>query len=269
MSEGFQLDAEGKITAATSFLMIHHALRRDAVRFPHALAALNPHDAEQAQRLAGHWKLYHWALADHSENEDDSLFPLVTSRAGELAPVMAELEKDHADLDRELEEITRQMERLPEADAIEAARAATERLHTHLERHLALEEKHIVPVLVDRVRPEEIAGGQGGGGRGQSGGPGGGPQGPGGGPQGPGGGPQGPGGAQDGDGGAYRPPTWLVSAWTDEGLDRAVTEAVLAALPPKFQQQMGAALVGWRTDYHRLVAEVWRDVPADLAPEAP
>ncbi|MDT0461967.1 hemerythrin domain-containing protein [Streptomyces gibsoniae] len=248
MSEGFQLDAEGKITAATSFLMIHHALRRDAVRFPHALAALNPHDAEQAQRLAGHWKLYHWALADHSENEDDSLFPLVTSRAGELAPVMAELEKDHADLDRELEEITRQMERLPEAGAIEASRAATERLRAHLDRHLALEEKHIVPVLVDRVRPEEIAGGQGGG---------------------PGGGPQGPGGAQDGVGGAYRPPTWLISAWTDEGLDPAVTDAVLAALPPKFQEQMGAALVGWRTDYHRLVAEVWRDVPADLAPEAP
>ncbi|MFJ5533334.1 hemerythrin domain-containing protein [Streptomyces sp. NPDC093261] len=255
MSEGFQLDAEGKITAATSFLMIHHALRRDAARFPHALAALNPHDAEQAQRLAGHWKLYHWALADHSENEDDSLFPLVTSRAGELAPVMTELEEDHADLDRELEEITRQMERLPQADAIQAARAATERLLAHLDRHLELEEKHIVPVLVDRVRPEEIAGGQGGGGRGQGGGPG--------------GGPQGPGGAQDGDGGAYRPPTWLISAWTDEGLDPVVTDAALAALPPKFQEQMSAALVGWRADYHRLAGEVWRDVPADLAPKTP
>ncbi|MEU6368918.1 hemerythrin domain-containing protein [Streptomyces sp. NPDC046931] len=255
MSEGFQLDAEGKITAATSFLMIHHALRRDAARFPHALAALNPHDTEQARRLAGHWKLYHWALADHSENEDDSLFPLVTSRAGDLASVMAELEEDHADLDRELDEITRQMERLPEAGAIEAARAATERLQAHLDRHLAQEEKHIVPVLVDRVRPEEIAGGQGGGGRGQGGGPG--------------GGPQGPGGARGGDGEAYQPPTWLISAWTDEGLDPAVTDAALAALPPKFREQMGPALAGWRADYHRLVGEVWRDVPAQLAPKAP
>ncbi|MFF1720353.1 hemerythrin domain-containing protein [Streptomyces sviceus] len=246
MSAGFELDAEGKITAATSFLMIHQALRRDAARFPLALAALKPQDTEQAERLAGQWRLYHWVLADHSENEDDSLFPLVASRAESLSPVLAEMEKDHAVLDRELAEITSQMERLPAPEAIAAAQAAAARLAAHLDAHLAEEERHIVPVLVDRIRPEELAGGRGGGG-----------------PQG--GGPQGGGGDPE----AYRPPTWLVSAWTDEGLDPAVTDAVIAALPPKFQEQMGQKLAGWRADYHRLVSEVWRDVPAELAPQAP
>ncbi|MFD9908779.1 hemerythrin domain-containing protein [Streptomyces sp. NPDC059063] len=248
MSAGFALDAEGKITAATSFLMIHHALRRDAARFPHALAALKPQDTEQAARLAEHWRLYHWVLTDHSENEDDSLFPLVASRDGSLSSVLAEIEADHAVLDRELAGITAQMERLPAADAIAAARAATGRLESHLDAHLAEEERHLVPVLVDRVRPEELGGGKGGGG------------------------PQGDEGAPQGDGGApvaYRPPTWLVSAWTDEGVDAAVTDAVIAALPPKFQEQMGRQLAGWRADYQRLAGEVWRDVPAALAPQAP
>lgn len=244
MSTDFQLDDQGRVTAATSFLMIHQALRRDAERFTRALAVLDPKNTEQAALLNEHWQLFAWVLADHSENEDTSLFPLALSRAPELAESLGAIEHEHVEIDASLEETTRLMADLGTPAAVEAARAATVRLAELLGRHLDLEEKHIVPVLVDRIRAEELAGGQGKGGQGKGGGQG--PSGPGGGKGGPGVGP-----------GADEPPMWLVSAWTEEGVSREVVNALIAALPPKFAPQMAESLPGWRAQYQELTARVW------------
>ncbi|MFD7907122.1 hemerythrin domain-containing protein [Kitasatospora sp. NPDC057904] len=250
MSTEFQLDDQGRITAATSFLLVHHALRRDAERLPRALAALDPRDTAQAALLNDRWRLFEWVLADHSENEDASLFPLALSRAPELAEPLDGIEQEHEELDARLKEIGRLMADLTTPEAVATARAATERLAGLLGRHLDREEKHIVPVLVDRIRPEELAGGQGKGGPGA--GPGAGP-----GKGGPGGG---PGRAGQGGPGAGEPPRWLVSTWTEEDVDPVVVDALIAALPPAFAEQMAGALPGWREQYRDLNARVWAQI---------
>ncbi|MFJ2578133.1 hemerythrin domain-containing protein [Kitasatospora aureofaciens] len=238
MSTDLQLDDQGQVTAATSFLMVHHALRRDAERFPRALAALDPQDAEQAGLLRDRWRLFEWVLADHSENEDTSLFPLALTQAPELAEPLRGIEHEHEELDAQLKEITRMMADLTTAEAVAAARAATDRLSELLGRHLDREEKHLVPVLVDRIRPEELAGGQGKGGQGKGG----------------------PGKGGPGRQGADEPPRWLVSTWTEEGADPAVVDALIAALPPAFAAQMADALPGWRAQYRELTARVWAQI---------
>ncbi|MEV7024845.1 hypothetical protein, partial [Kitasatospora sp. NPDC093558] len=118
--------------------------------------------------------------------------------------------------------------------AVATARAATERLAGLLGRHLDREEKHIVPVLVDRIRPEELAGGQGGKG--------------------------GPGQGGQGRPGVGEPPRWLVSTWTEEGVDAVVVDALIAALPRAFAEQMAGALPGWRNQYRDINARVWAQI---------
>ncbi|MGW3124507.1 hemerythrin domain-containing protein [Streptomyces sp. NPDC001107] len=229
MQTDFALDADGNVTAATMFLMVHHALRRDLERLPKALAALDPKDTRQARLLAEHWQLYRWALMDHSVNEDDILFPLVLERAPQIAPALEAIEQDHEGLEAQLDEVSRLLQDLSTPEAIGVARATAEELEEFLGRHLDAEEEHIVPVLVDRITPGELRERQG-----QE--------------------------TSDKMKDFEEPPMWLVVTWSEEGVPREVSDAVVAALPPHFRDQMAEAFPQWRAEYADLAAKVWSGV---------
>ncbi|WP_043264787.1 hemerythrin domain-containing protein [Streptomyces sp. CT34] len=226
MENDFQLDGRGNATAATMFLMIHHALRRELGRFPKALDILDPLDVQQAALLAEHWRLFCWVLTDHSENEDNVLFPLVLSRAAELAPVLKEIELEHEALDAQMAAVSEHMENLSTPAAISSARTASAEFAVSLGRHLDLEERHIVPTLVERIEPSELAPGEGENDK------------------------------EDLD----EPPMWLVVTWSEEGVPSEVSKAVVAGLPPHFQAHMNQVLPEWRAEYQDLIARIWRGV---------
>src|SRR5687768_1764010 len=88
------LGPDGRPTPTTFFLAVHHALRRDAHRFPAAIrAGVDP------VAIAGHWARYRAILVGHHEHEDELLFPLVRADHPELTAVVDRLAADHAALD--------------------------------------------------------------------------------------------------------------------------------------------------------------------------
>ncbi|HMG40872.1 MAG TPA: hemerythrin domain-containing protein [Acidimicrobiales bacterium] len=134
------LDPDGRPTPVTLFLAIHHALRRDAHRFPVALRA-----ATDLPRVARHWDQYREILVFHHDQEDALLFPQVLAEAPELAGVVEQLAADHHSLDDLLVRVDAACAALPAGAAACADLVA--HLATVLGRHLDLEEEHLVPVM--------------------------------------------------------------------------------------------------------------------------
>ncbi|WP_454851751.1 hemerythrin domain-containing protein [Promicromonospora soli] len=91
------------------------------------------------------------ALTGHHRSEDATLFDVVLAAEPDLAPVVAELKRDHSMLDQLLGELERaarsgadQGELLRHLDGIEAV----------METHFRFEEKKLVGVLDGADRPE-------------------------------------------------------------------------------------------------------------------
>ncbi len=137
------LDAAGRPTPATTFLLVHRALRRDLARFGPALRAARG-DAEQRARVVGHWRDVEAALDAHHAQEDAALFPALLEAEPSLAPVLAQLDSQHAALDAALAGLRTAFE----AGDDTAAADALDELANDLDGHLALEEEHLVPVML-------------------------------------------------------------------------------------------------------------------------
>jgi len=134
------LGPDGRPTPTTFFLTVHHALRRDAHRFPAAVrAGVDP------AAIAGHWSRYRAILVGHHEHEDELLFPAMRSAHPELAGVLDELAADHEALD----DLLAEADAAYAAIAVEAGQAAevAERLADVVGRHLDREEEHLAPAM--------------------------------------------------------------------------------------------------------------------------
>lgn len=211
-------------TSATNFLLVHRALRRDLARFPQAVRHLPAHDGAQARRIVDHWRLVRGALDAHHAAEDERLFPALLASEPALADVLAVLDGQHAALDGALAAIESALAELPGLAGPRAAELLAA-FAADLASHLALEEEHLVPVML------------------RSPGPGGGPGG-------------GMSGGAERSNGAGADQGWLL-AWGAEGLDDATLTAVLRGLPPGVAEQVPT----WRRDHDRVVRAVWRDLP--------
>ncbi|WP_283133351.1 hemerythrin domain-containing protein [Rhizohabitans arisaemae] len=144
------LDSAGEVTPASMFLLIHHGLRRDAARYPAAVAALGPADGEAAAELAGSWAFYADMLDRHHRLEDDLIFPLLLAEEPALAGVLARLDAEHHELDVLLAEVARVLPALPEPGGVREGVALFTRLKDLLDAHLDTEEEHLVPVMNER-----------------------------------------------------------------------------------------------------------------------
>jgi len=134
------VDPAGRPTPTTLFLTIHHALRRDAHRFPAAVrGGVDP------AAVAAHWSWYRAVLVEHHETEDERLFPPVLAGFPELAPTVEQLAADHHSLDDLLAELDAAFAALP-AHADTCA-GLCERLAAVLDRHLDREEEQLVPLM--------------------------------------------------------------------------------------------------------------------------
>lgn len=146
------LGPDGRPTSASTFLVVHGALRRDLARFPAAVRHL-AQDLEEA-RLAAfrhHWKGYRDILDAHHEQEDKVLFPELWALAPGLGDLLDVLAAKHAELTGLLDTVSGWVEQLPE-EANQAA-AAFEELAEFLVFHLDTEEAHLVPVMLSSLEP--------------------------------------------------------------------------------------------------------------------
>jgi len=128
----------------TLFLAIHHALRRDAHRFPVALRAAAGDD-ERLAAIARHWDEYRTILVHHHDQEDTLLFPQVLVEEPGLAGTVEQLAADHHSLDDLLAQVDSAFAHLPAAAGACADLCA--RLAAVLDGHLDLEDERLVPVM--------------------------------------------------------------------------------------------------------------------------
>lgn len=145
------LDPSGRTTPATTFLLIHHGLRRDLARFLRLAASDVP--VPDPDLLRTTWTSYRAVLDAHHAMEDTRLFPALVEAFPQLAPHVAALDDEHAQLDARL-------------DAVEAAVAgslapgerdglvdALTALADLVEPHLTAEEEHLVPRMLAADAP--------------------------------------------------------------------------------------------------------------------
>lgn len=195
------LDLHGSPTAATMFLLVHRALRRDLARFPQAVRLLPEDDRAQAERIVDHWRRVRGALDEHQAAEDDQLFGVLLAAEPALSDVLAVLGTQHAALDGALAAIEAALAELPGAAASRAADLLSA-FATDLDGHLALEEEHLVGVMLRLPEPAAgVGGGAGAGARADRG--------------------------------------WLL-AWGTEDLDPATLGAVLSRMPPDVAERAPA-----------------------------
>ncbi len=137
------LDA-GRPTPATTFLLVHRALRRDLVLLRSAARAAVEPDVGQVGWVRERWRTFRAVLDDHHAAEDARLFPALRAAEPSLAAVLDELDAQHAGLDALLDRVGAAVDALP----ADGAAAALDELAAVLVPHLDLEEEHLVPVML-------------------------------------------------------------------------------------------------------------------------
>lgn len=138
------LNDDGSASMATAFMMSHHGFRRDIALIKDALAGWTAKDAPRIEAMQEEWKSFHAKLHGHHEVEDKNVFPGIREQHAELGAVVAELIADHQRLDPMLEAGERAFAKLP---ATAEAAAIVSEMAALLDKHLALEEEKIVPLL--------------------------------------------------------------------------------------------------------------------------
>lgn len=206
MTEYKLLDDQGQATGLSNFLAAHRGYRRDAARFPAGVQTLAERGlpADGVDALRRHWQGYDQVLLVHHEMEDSFLFPLYRGSHPELAEILDQLEAQHHDLDARIADIQGWIAKLPNPDAVDPLVEAFEGFEAAVNRHLDLEERHIVPLMqADPPVPPQYA---------HDG---------------------------DGEGPPAQPPAEMdmafVGPWIVDGVDPDVAAVLLDASPPPFK----------------------------------
>ncbi|RYZ04766.1 MAG: hemerythrin domain-containing protein [Myxococcales bacterium] len=138
------LNDDGSASMATMFMMSHHGLRRDLLRFERALGREGRLDEAQVEALRAEWQSYRATLHGHHQVEDTGMFP----RMREVSPALAACIDDLAEQHRQIDPLlTRGDSAFAELPSPGPALAVVRELRALLEPHLAQEEQHIVPVI--------------------------------------------------------------------------------------------------------------------------
>lgn len=135
------------------FLMGHAAFRRDAGRSAERLRTRQ--EPERIARLALHWELYSGMLWRHHQQEDAHLFGTIARADERVESLIAELEREHAELDPLLVRFGELLEARPttcdELDELFKSSASSPlspaKVDALLEQHLSKEEEFLIPIM--------------------------------------------------------------------------------------------------------------------------
>jgi hemerythrin-like domain-containing protein len=137
--------------------MAHTALRREFRLLPDLIRSVAPGDTRRTEVLGGHAALLCRILHTHHEGEDLLLWPKLVERAGaEAATIVPMMEQQHHAVEELHTEVTGLLGTWRSTGrGGEALAEAFERLATVLIKHMALEEKEILPLAEKHVTAAE------------------------------------------------------------------------------------------------------------------
>jgi len=141
--------------------LIHQSLRIDAARLAAALAAVGPGDRPgRVAAIAAFYGQYRGQLDEHHRHEDELFFPALAARAGAEAMHLDELTAQHHALDAVLQAVSDRLAALADpagdfAAGHAGAAAALSAMSELLLAHLALEEKHALPLYQTEITTAE------------------------------------------------------------------------------------------------------------------
>ena len=142
----------------SDMLVVHDAFRREFGMLPRLVRGVAPGDAERASVLAEHYTLLVLFLHIHHDGEDVVLWPVLEEKAADRAAVIAEMQSDHGRLSELIAATDARVPAwasTPDAVAGESLAVLLDELDAHLEKHLAHEEREILPLCRERLRRAE------------------------------------------------------------------------------------------------------------------
>lgn len=132
------------------FLRAHYCFRRDLLRTRMVLTSQPTMAPARASALARYWMNVMALLEHHHETEDDSILPVLLDRVPSAAGPVAELEREHVELQRLLNESA---PLFADFGAGRGGLAAAVECVREMERivgaHLDAEERAVVPLFAD------------------------------------------------------------------------------------------------------------------------
>ena len=150
-------DTDGR-PDTSDMLVVHDAFRREFGMLPRLVRGVAVGDVERASVLAGHYALLGRFLHIHHHGEDVVLWPVLEVRASDHASMIAEMQSDHArltDLLTAADTAVPAWAADPTAVGGASVAALLDELDAHLERHLAHEEREILPLCRERLSARE------------------------------------------------------------------------------------------------------------------
>lgn len=150
-------DTDGR-PDTSDMLVVHDAFRREFGMLPRLVRGVAPADVERASALAQHYALLARFLHIHHHGEDVVLWPVLEVKASDRAAMIAEMQSDHlrlAELLSAADTAVPAWAAAPTAVGGESVAVQLDELDAHLERHLAHEEREILPLCRERLSAQE------------------------------------------------------------------------------------------------------------------
>jgi hemerythrin-like domain-containing protein len=151
---------EGSDGALRGWYDIHEALRTEVTRLRDHADLMADNDPESAHAFDEQFEFLRAVLTAHSAAEDGIIFASMRLRGIDLPATR--LLKDHQrelgniyDVHRLLVEARFLGDEEPTADPLVQVRDAARTLHDDLLEHLAYEEEHVIPMVLERVSPDD------------------------------------------------------------------------------------------------------------------
>lgn len=138
------------------YLVVHQSLRLTLDRFVAASDRLDP--ATLAAVLPERWGVLERGLHGHHEHEDSDFFPMIAAASPDQAPLIEQLEREHAELVALLDEVDAAIGALvasPTADTRERVHDAIAAVRATLVPHLDVEDAQLLPAAARTVDAKE------------------------------------------------------------------------------------------------------------------
>jgi hemerythrin superfamily protein len=151
---------EGHDGALRGWYDIHEALRTEVTRLRDHADEMADRDPESVHSFDERFEFLRAVLTAHSAAEDGIIFAALRLRGIEVpAPqLLADHQRELAniyDVHRLLVEARFLGDEEPRTEPLGHVRDAARRLHDDLLDHLAYEEEHVIPMVLERVAPDE------------------------------------------------------------------------------------------------------------------
>ncbi|HEX7135923.1 MAG TPA: hemerythrin domain-containing protein [Iamia sp.] len=134
---------------------IHTALRHAAHAMAAAAPSLGPEEPERLAAFRRYWAGYAGEVVAHHTTEDDVVFPELVRRAPFLAALMERADADHHHLDELMEDVTAALGAIADGASPERAAALLREVADHMEEHLGMEDRDLLPVIEVSFSAEE------------------------------------------------------------------------------------------------------------------